>query len=305
MLATPTGRNVHNAALTVDVEDWFHSANFHGLIDRSDWDDQELRVERSTNRLLEILDICDVKATFFVLGWVASKRPSLVRAISDAGHEIASHGYHHELVYTLGGDEFRRDVSRSKSLLEDITGQRVRGYRAPCFSITDQAIDILQDLDFEYDSSVVQTSAHDRYGRIADMERLAPISSLAPGFHEVCVSCIRFGRVGIPWGGGGYFRFVPYRIWRMGVRAILNSGAPYIFYIHPWELDPAQPRLPGMTRSNSFRQTVNLARCAARFEQLVKEFEWTSIRDLVKRQEREAVAFRTSPSADIACERPL
>jgi polysaccharide deacetylase family protein (PEP-CTERM system associated) len=281
------------AALSVDVEDWFHTTNFLGVIDRANWDSCEPRVVRNTTRILDILDERGVKATFFVLGWVAKRRPALIRAIAEAGHEIASHGYNHDLIYSIGRDEFRRDVTRSKHALEDLTGQRVRGYRAPCFSITEWAIDILCDLGFEYDSSVVPTVAHDRYGRLAQMQTFEPISLLRDGFYEVCVSCLRFGKIGIPWGGGGYFRFIPYGLWRHGVQYILKSGAPYVFYIHPWELDPDQPRVPGLKSADAFRQHVNLAQCDSRFVSLVGEFEWAPIWDLIEQYRREDITSQT------------
>lgn len=271
------------AALSIDVEDWFHSENVKGVVGRETWDQCELRVERNTMRMLEILAERKVQATLFVLGWVAERCPQLVRAIAAAGHEVASHGYGHELVYSLGPEQFRADVSRSKNCLEDLTGKRVRGYRAPCFSITPWAVPILQEVGFDYDSSVVPTVAHDRYGRLDGMEAGMPIVSLREGFYEASISCVRLGRRGLPWGGGGYFRFIPYSLWTYGVRAILRSGSPYVFYIHPWEIDPGQPRPTGLRRSNDFRQHVNLDRCEARFTALVGAFEWMPLCDLIDR----------------------
>jgi polysaccharide deacetylase family protein (PEP-CTERM system associated) len=232
-------------------------------------------------RMIEILEASKARATFFVLGWVAEKCPQLVRAIAAAGHEVASHGYGHEHVYSLGPSEFRSDVLRSKQYLEDLTGKAVRGYRAPSFSITDWAIPILQEVGFDYDSSAVQTIAHDRYGRLSGMHAGRPIVSLRDGFDEACVSCIRLGERGIPWGGGGYFRLIPYLLWLQGVRAIMHSGMPYIFYIHPWEIDPGQPRIAGIKATNSFRQRVNLQRCERRFTALVGAFEWMPLCDLI------------------------
>jgi polysaccharide deacetylase family protein (PEP-CTERM system associated) len=270
-------------ALSIDVEDWFHTDCLKGVIAREAWDRCELRVERNTMRLMEILDARKARATFFVLGWVAEKCPDLVRAIAAAGHEVASHGYGHEHVYSLRPSEFRSDVLRSKRYLEDLTGTAVRGYRAPCFSITEWAIPILQDAGFDYDSSVVPTVAHDRYGQLNGMHAGRPIVSLREGFYEAGISCIRVGvgKRGIPWGGGGYFRLVPYALWLAGVHAILRSGTPYIFYIHPWEIDPGQPRAAGIDLANGFRQRVNLHRCEERFASLVGAFEWMPICDLV------------------------
>jgi len=269
------------AALSIDVEDWFHTANLNGVIAREAWEQCELRVERNTMRMMEILDACNARATFFVLGWVAEKCPQLVRTIAAAGHEVASHGYGHELVYSLRPSEFRSDVLRSKQYLEDLTGKPVRGYRAPCFSITEWAIPILQDVGFDYDSSVVPTVAHDRYGRLNGMDAGRPVVLLRDGFYEVCISCIRLGKRGIPWGGGGYFRLVPYLLWLWGVRRILRSGMPYIFYIHPWEIDAGQPRVAGIKATHAFRQCVNLQRCEGRFAALVDAFEWIPLCDLI------------------------
>jgi|RhiMethySRZTD1v2_1073278.scaffolds.fasta_scaffold42254_3 polysaccharide deacetylase family protein (PEP-CTERM system associated) len=269
------------AALSIDVEDWFHSANLNDVIPREAWGRCELRVERNTMRMIEILDACNARATFFVLGWVAEKCPQLVRAIAAAGHEVASHGYAHELVYSIRPSEFRSDVLRSKQYLEDLTGTPVRGYRAPCFSITEWAIPILQDVGFDYDSSVVPTVAHDRYGQLNGMDAGRPVVLLRDGFYEVGISCIRLGKRGIPWGGGGYFRLLPYELWVWGARKILRSGMPYIFYIHPWEIDAQQPRVPGVKVGQEFRQRVNLQRCEARFAALADAFQWISLRDLI------------------------
>ncbi len=269
------------AALSIDVEDWFHTDNVRDVIAREAWEGCELRVERNTTRMLEILYLCNAHATFFVLGWVAEKCPQLVRAIAAAGHEVASHGYGHEHVYSLRPSEFRADVLRSKTYLEDLTGKPVRGYRAPSFSITEWAVSILQEVGFEYDSSVVPTVAHDRYGRLNGMDAGKPIVLLRDGFYEVCISCLPLGKRGIPWGGGGYFRLVPYTLWQQGVRAILRSGIPYVFYIHPWEIDPGQPRVNGLKATNGFRQCVNLHRCEERFSALIRAFEWMPICDLI------------------------
>jgi polysaccharide deacetylase family protein (PEP-CTERM system associated) len=272
-----TGR----AALSIDVEDWFHTENLRGVIAREAWDRCELRVEQNTMRMLEILAKWKARATFFVLGWIAERCPQIVRAIAVAGHEVASHGYGHELIYSLEPGKFRADVLRSKKHLEDLTGNPVRGYRAPCFSITPWAVPILKEVGFEYDSSVVPTVAHDRYGRLHGVEAGKPVVLLCDGFYEVCVSCVRLGKLELPWGGGGYFRLVPYSLWHRGVRVILRSGLPYVFYIHPWEIDPGQPRVKGLKGANAFRQHVNLSRCEERFTALVGALEWMPLCDLI------------------------
>lgn len=269
--------------MSVDVEDWFQVENLKPAISRATWDARESRVERNTMRILELLEQHGARSTFFILGWIAERYPRLIRRIAEQGHEIASHGYGHDLVYTLSEGEFRADVGRCKKVLEDVTGQEVIGYRAPCFSITDWAVAILQELGFEYDSSVFPTVAHDRYGRLTGVGAGRPIVELRPGFHEVCISCLPLGKRGLPWGGGGYFRIIPAAPWRAGVRRILGTGAPYVFYIHPWEIDPAQPRVDGLGPMSRFRHYVNLGRCEERFRSLLSTFQWTSVRAVLDR----------------------
>lgn len=267
--------------MSVDVEDWFHVENLKEVVLRSSWDTRERRVERNTMRILELLEERGARATFFILGWVAERHPRLIRLIAAGGHEIASHGYGHELVYSLSEAEFRADVERSKKCLEDATGQPVTGYRAPCFSITNWAVAVLQEVGFEYDSSAFPTVAHDRYGRLSGVEMGRPIVELRPGFHEVCISCLPLGTRGLPWGGGGYFRLMPFRAWRAGVRRIMRTGSPYLFYIHPWEIDPGQPRVEGLGRISRFRHYVNLESCEERFRSLLSTLQWTSIRSVL------------------------
>ena len=263
--------------MSIDVEDWFQVENLKAVIDRGTWDERELRVERNTDRMLEIMDHHGVKCTCFILGWIAEKCPGLVRRIAQEGHEIASHGYGHELIYSLSYDEFREDMTRGIKFVEDTTGAKIRGYRAPSFSITDWAIDILQELGLSYDSSAFPTVAHDRYGTLNGMDSGRPIVEIRDGFHEVCVSVLKIGKKGVPWAGGGYFRLFPYPIFKRGVRRILDAGRPYVFYIHPWEIDPGQPRIKGLNRSHAFRHYNNLAKCDARFDDLLGSFRWTTI----------------------------
>jgi polysaccharide deacetylase family protein (PEP-CTERM system associated) len=277
MTAMPNRDASPAAAMSVDVEDWFQVENLKPVISASTWESRERRVEGNTMRILELLEARNARATFFILGWVGERHPGLVRRIAEAGHEIASHGYGHELVYTLSEAEFRADVERSKKSLEDVSGTAVLGYRAPCFSITDWAVGILQELGFEYDSSVFPTVAHDRYGRLTGVAMGRPIVELRPGFHEVCISCLPVGRMALPWGGGGYFRLIPFPAWRAGVRRILGAGSPYVFYIHPWEIDPGQPRMESLGRTSRFRHYVNLDRCEERLRSLLSTFPFTSV----------------------------
>jgi polysaccharide deacetylase family protein (PEP-CTERM system associated) len=268
------------AALSFDVEDWFHVENLRGVVARDTWDDRELRVERNVERILEILAARGTRATFFVLGWVAEKRPAVVRMIAAHGHEVACHGYGHELLYRMSPDEIRTDIGRAMGLLEDLTGEQVRGYRAPSFSITDAAVDVLAELGLEYDSSVFPTVAHDRYGRLADMPG-EPIVWVRPELAEICLSVLDVGGRGLPWAGGGYFRLIPYPVLKQGIAHILASGAPYVFYLHPWEIDPGQPRVDALPLVPRFRHYVNLGRTETRLRSLVSDFEWTTLSDLM------------------------
>jgi polysaccharide deacetylase family protein (PEP-CTERM system associated) len=271
------------AAMSIDVEDWFHVENLKRAIPRDSWDGRQLRVERNTDRMLALLDRRDARCTFFVLGWVAERCPRLVERIAAAGHEVASHGYGHDLVYELSENEFREDVRRCKELLEDLTGAPVRGYRAPSFSITEWSIPILQELGFAYDSSAFPTVAHDRYGNLPGIAAGQQVVELRPGFHEVCISCLMVGSRGLPWGGGGYFRLLPYGVFRRGVARILRSGEPYVFYIHPWEIDPDQPRVTGLPRLHEFRHYVGLGRAEDHLQSLLEDFRWGSVADLLSR----------------------
>jgi polysaccharide deacetylase family protein (PEP-CTERM system associated) len=269
--------------MSIDVEDWFQVENLKAVVARDTWDERDLRVERNTDRMLELMDERGVKGTCFILGWVADKCPALIKRIAAAGHEIASHGYGHDLIYSLTHEQFREDIRRAKALVEDQTGARIRGYRAPSFSITDWSIDILQEEGFEYDSSAFPTVAHDRYGKLTGMDAGKPITELRPGFHEVCVSTLQLGSRGLPWAGGGYFRLIPYPVFKRGVAKILKDGGPYVFYIHPWEIDPGQPRMSGLKRSHAFRHYNNLDRCDARFAAILSDFQWMPVGDLLQR----------------------
>jgi polysaccharide deacetylase family protein (PEP-CTERM system associated) len=274
----------NTAVMSIDVEDWFQVENLRPAIARDSWHTRQLRVERNMDRMLQLmLDAPgEVRATCFVLGWIAERVPALVRRIAEAGHEIASHGYGHQLLTELRPDTFRADILRSKSLLEDIAGVEVSGYRAPNFSMTEWAIPILEEVGFSYDSSVFPTLAHDRYGRISGVRATDAVVQIAPRLVEVPVSCLALGDRGIPWGGGGYFRLIPYRVFRQGVASVLRSGRPYVFYIHPWEIDPDQPRVRDLGRTHRMRHYVGLNRCERRFAWLLRDFRWTSIADLLE-----------------------
>lgn len=285
-----TGRATDNAsrlaAMSIDVEDWYHVENLRRVVPRHTWQAQQLRVDRAMDHMLELMAKWNVKATCFVLGVVAERAPELVRRIADAGHEIASHGHRHELVSELKPAEFRADVAESKQLLEDMTGQRVRGYRAPSFSLTEWAFPILRDVGFEYDSSLFPTTiAHDRYGKLAWLNaREGPIVRHG-GLTEVSMSCLSLGAHALPWAGGGYFRLMPYRVFKLGVERILSSGKPYVFYIHPWELDVTQPRLGGLRRTERIRHYLNLEKTESRWISLLRDFRWMTIGELLSQLE--------------------
>jgi polysaccharide deacetylase family protein (PEP-CTERM system associated) len=266
--------------MSVDVEDWFQVENLRPAIPRDTWDERELRVEGSTRRVLEILAEHDTRATFFVLGWLAERLPHLVREIRSHGHEIACHGYGHQLLYDLSAEAMREDIHRAKSILEDITGEPVVGYRAPSFSITDAAIDELSRQGFRYDSSLFPSMAHDRYGKLEGVRPDAPPTfRLREGFEQVSLSCLHVMGRRVPWAGGGYFRLLPYEVFRRGVARILEQQGQYTFYVHPWEFDPGQPRVSGIRASHRFRHYNNLDRTQSRFERLVSDFRFQPIRD--------------------------
>ena len=289
------------AAMSIDVEDWFQVENLKGVVARDTWDERELRVERNTDRMLELMASRGVTGTCFILGWVAEKCPALIKRIADAGHEIASHGYGHDLIYSLSHDQFREDIKRGKGIVEDLTGAQITGYRAPSFSITDWAIDILQEQGITYDSSAFPTVAHDRYGKLTGMRAGVPVQEIRPGFHEVCVSVLQLGKKGLPWAGGGYFRLFPYPLFKWGVKKILASGQPYVFYIHPWEIDPGQPRMSGLKASHRFRHYNALKVCDQRFDTLLADFRWTTMRSVLDTHmpaPNAAPARETNPKAD-------
>jgi polysaccharide deacetylase family protein (PEP-CTERM system associated) len=281
-MTTPPAGRVTNA-MTIDVEDYFHVSNFEHLVARDSWAGRESRVEANTDRLLAMFDRAGVPATFFVLAWVAERVPGLVRRIAAAGHEVASHGFGHRLIYDQTPEAFRDDVRRAKRLLEDVSGQSVDGYRAPSFSVTARslwALDVLIEEGYTYDSSVFPVH-HDRYG-IPDAGRHPGIVHRPGGtIVEVPASTVRMGGVNWPIGGGGYFRLLPYGWTRWGMRRVnAVEGAPAVFYLHPWEIDPDQPRLaaPALSR---YRHYHNLRETERRLERLMREFPFGTMRSLI------------------------
>lgn len=276
-------RGVVNA-FSVDVEDYFQVAALASVISMDEWASRELRVERNTGVILDLLAERNIRGTFFVLGWIADRCPALVKRIAAAGHEVASHGYSHQLIYSQTQEVFRQETTRSKHLLEDLTGAPVTGYRAASFSITRQslwALDVLIDLGFQYDSSVFPIH-HDRYG-IPDAPP-EPHIIRAPsgrGIAEFPMSAATFMGVKVPVSGGGYFRIFPYWLIRAGLKQINEQlQRPFTFYLHPWEVDPGQPRVKVGALSR-FRHYTNLDRCEARLRQLLGEFQFSTMHDVL------------------------
>ncbi|WP_243361517.1 XrtA system polysaccharide deacetylase [Fundidesulfovibrio terrae] len=281
------GKAILNA-LTVDVEDYFHVQAFAGVIPPHTWDSFESRVENNTRRVLDMLAEHDLKATFFVLGWEAERRPGLVRRIAEDGHEVACHGYGHQLIYRIGPDAFREDVGRAKALLEDITGESVTGYRAPSYSITAQslwALDILIECGFEYDSSIFPV-IHDTYG-IPDAPRFPHVIERPSGslleFPASTFELRAFGmRMRLPVAGGGYLRLFPVRALRGAIRSInRRESRPAVLYFHPWELDTGQPRIKAGLKSR-FRHTVNLHKTEAKVRKLISDLPFGPMRQVLK-----------------------
>ena len=272
--------NVPNA-LTVDVEDYFHVSALAPSIDRGSWGSRESRVVGNTHRLLDLFGQFGVRGTFFVLGWVAERHPQLVKDIAGAGHEVACHGFSHRLVYEQSPEEFREETLRSKRLLEDTMGAAVLGYRAASYSIVRRslwALDILAEAGFAYDSSIFPVH-HDRYG-IPDAER-NPHRMATPGGRWIVEWPLAVASVlgfRLPVAGGGYFRLLPYALSRWGLASINRRDRPFIFYLHPWEIDPGQPRVR-VSRLSRFRHYTNLDQCEARLRRLLGDFRFGTARD--------------------------
>jgi polysaccharide deacetylase family protein (PEP-CTERM system associated) len=270
-------------AMTVDVEDYFQVSAFDAVVPRSRWNQLESRVSANTDRLLDLFARHNVAATFFVLGWVADRFPGIVARIGGLGHEIASHGYGHELIYTQTPAAFREDVRRAKALLENASGRAVDGYRAPSFSITKQslwALDVLIEEGHRYDASIFPIR-HDRYGIPSSPRHPYVLVRESGSLVECPGSTARVGPLNLPIAGGGYFRLLPYAWTRWGI-ARLNcyEGRPAIFYLHPWEVDPGQPRLPAPWLSR-FRHYRHLEETEIRLGRLLQDFRFGPLRDVV------------------------
>jgi polysaccharide deacetylase family protein (PEP-CTERM system associated) len=263
--------------LSIDVEDYFQVAAFAPYIHRSEWDSRPCRIERNIDRILELLENADTSATFFTLGWIAERYPQLVRRIVSCGHELASHGYGHQRATELSAEGFSADIRLAKSVLEDLSSTQVKGYRAPSFSIgasNPWALECIERAGYQYSSSIYPIR-HDHYGvPSAPRFKFRPSASLV----EVPIATVRLLSRNWPAGGGGYFRLMPYRLSHWALRRINRSdGRPIMFYLHPWELDPEQPRVPGLDVKTRFRHYVNLGRTEKRLQRLLTDFRWDRV----------------------------
>lgn len=262
-------------ALSVDVEDWFQVGAFERVIDRAGWDALESRVEANSDAVLALFAEAGVKATFFTLGWIAARHPALIRRIVAAGHEIASHGWDHQRVFTLTPDAFRADLARARAAIEDAAGEKVMGYRAPSFSIdarTPWAHPILAEEGYAYSSSVAPV-VHDHYGW-PEAPRFAFAPVAGSDFIEIPVTTARLAGRTIAAGGGGFFRLLPYRFSRWAITQVNAEGRPAIFYFHPWEIDPDQPSVANAPLKSRLRHYSRLSAMRGKLKRLLADFEW-------------------------------
>lgn len=264
-------------ALSVDVEDWFQVGAFESVIDRSDWETLPRRVEDNVGRILDLFGEAGVKATFFTLGWIAARHPALIRRIAEAGHEIASHGWDHRRVFTLDEARFRVDLIQARAAIEDAAGGALIGYRAPSFSIdarTPWAHPVLAEQGYAYSSSVAPLR-HDHYGW-PEAPRFAWRPVPGSGLIELPVTTVDLGRFRLAAGGGGFFRLLPYAFSRWAVtRVNARDGRPAVFYFHPWDIDPGQPRVANAPMKSLLRHYTNLATMEAKLRKLLHDFQWS------------------------------
>lgn len=270
--------------MTVDVEDYFQVSAFAEIIDPASWDNFASRVERNTHTILDLFDASGVKGTFFVLGWIAERQPQLIQEISKRGHEVACHGYSHQLIYRQTPSVFAAETRRAKDILENLVQLPVIGYRAATYSITKQslwALDILEQQGFHYDSSIFPVH-HDLYGIPEAPEHIHRIGlAKSSSLIEFPLSSYRILGNNIPVAGGGYFRLYPYFLTRWLLRQVAASGSPFIFYLHPWEVDPGQPRVANASLRSRFRHYLNLEKCEARLRKLISDFSFTTVQEVL------------------------
>jgi polysaccharide deacetylase family protein (PEP-CTERM system associated) len=271
-------------ALSIDVEDWYQVSDFEEEVKRPAWEAYEGRVVQNTGRLLEMLKRYGVRATFFILAWNAERYPELVRQIDGDGHEVATHGYAHRLIYEQTPEEFREDVTRSLRILESLTGKKVLGYRAPSFSITQKslwALDILLDLGLSYDSSIFPV--RDRLYGIRDSNRFPYVirDHAERRLVEFPMSTVQLGRWNLPLGGGAYLRLLPYRYFRWGITRLNRQGRPAVLYLHPWEIDPGQPRLHVRGKRGYSSHYLRLQAMEGKLRRVLQDFRFAPIREVL------------------------
>ena len=280
-------------AMTIDVEDYFHVSAFEKLVSRDRWDSLESRVCANTERLLDLFSEQGVTATFFVLGWVAERFPDLVSRIAGGGHEVASHGYGHRLIYDQTREAFREDVRRAKDILETLTGKHIDGYRAPSYSITPRslwALDVLLGEGHRYDASIFPIR-HDRYGIPSSPRHPHVLRRESGSLVEAPGSTVRIGGMNLPVAGGGYFRILPYAWTQWGIRRLnARENRPAIFYLHPWEIDPSQPRMDA-DYMGRFRHYRNLDKTEDRLTRLLRDFRFAPLQQVLRSTNLEGLAL--------------
>jgi len=270
-------------AMTIDVEDYYQVAAFGKNISRSDWPRFESRSVANTEKILDFFEKQNIKATFFILGYEAQRNPGLVQKIVAAGHEIASHGLDHQLIYTQNEDVFRNDVKTARKILQDLSGQEVLAYRAPSFSITPKtpwAHRILVEEGYCYDSSVFPVR-HDLYGNPNASREIHRIETESGSIIEFPPTVVKIGGISIPTGGGGYFRLFPFWLTKYLLKQV-NRKRPFVFYLHPWEIDPNQPRIPNVSWKSKFRHYINLHKTASRLERILTSFSFTTMGEVLQ-----------------------
>jgi polysaccharide deacetylase family protein (PEP-CTERM system associated) len=265
-------------AMTVDVEDYFQVSAFESVVDRNDWESIPCRIPANMEKILALFEQSNVKATFFTLGWVAERFPQVVRDIVSAGHEVASHGWSHIRVPNATPESFYQDVDRTRKLLQDISGQEVTGFRAASYSVTQQTLWVYENLQragYEYSSSIFPIK-HDLYG-IPNAPR-KPFTVSGTGITEIPLTTVRLMNRNLPCSGGGWFRLMPYGMFKAGLKRVNSKdGLPGIFYFHPWEVDPEQPRQNNLSAKTAFRHYLNLQKMHDRLERLLRDFEWDTM----------------------------
>jgi len=268
--------------LTFDVEDWFQVENFKEYIAFDSWDSRKLRVEKNTYTILNLLDSFTFKpkATFFILGWIAQRLPHLVKEINNRGHEVANHGNLHHLCTKQSSQEVFKDLKSGKEILEDIIGKKIYGYRAPSFAINNDILQIIKETGHVYDSSFNSFSMHGRYGTIdlANKDKKGIATEISNKFYELPISNITIRHTILPLGGGGYFRLIPFPLFKLGMNQVLKKDNAFLFYSHPWEFDPDQPRVEQASNGFKFRHYINLDKTHKKLELLIKNFKNSEFR---------------------------